>query len=257
MSHFYDHEGKPQYEVFKVGGKEKRPSTLADARKHHWVPSVTTVSGILAKPQLNKWIIDQTLDTVIDTRYEVQKLDCDNIQAIKTYKAQISAITKDKTDVAANRGTEIHDKLEQYFLTGLIDSTDEHILVPALNMLAHEFNGQRWIPEASFAHLSGFGGKVDLYSKSGIIIDFKTKAKDEVNEKSVYDDYCIQLAAYRLGLDIPKAKCYNLIISTTKPGTLYLHRWTEEDLIDGLEKFNLMLALWKRLNNFDSGWEVE
>lgn len=250
MAHFYDHEGKPQYEVFKVGGKEKRPSTLADARKLHLVPSVTTVSGMLAKPMLNKWIIDQTLATCL--AFPI-KDDEDPDQ----YCKKITAITREKTDIAANRGTDIHNKLESYFLSGKIDQTDEAILVPALNLLAYEFNGQKWIPEASFAHTSGFGGKVDLYSKSGIIVDFKTKAKDELDKNVIYDDYCIQLAAYRLGLNLPKAKCYNLIISTTKPGTLYLHKWSEEELIDGLEKFQCMLKLWKLMNKYESGWEVE
>lgn len=247
MSHYYKKDGKPLYQINKIGSHELRDTHLGDARKLGLVPSVTTITSQLAKPQLNKWVIDQTLDAAIKFPYRANEEE-------SIWKKRVAAITKEQTDKAAIRGTEIHDKLEQYFLKGVIDETDSRILVPALNLLSYEFNGQKWIPEASFAHKSGFGGKVDLYSKTGIIVDFKTKAKDEINEKSLYEDYCIQLAAYRQGLDMPRAKCYNLIISTTSPGTLYLHRWTEEELQRGLEIFNIQLKLWQVLNKYDSSW---
>ncbi len=257
MGHFYQKNGKPLYEINKVGSKEKRDTNLADARKLSLVPSVTTITSIVAKPVLDKWKIDQLFLTVVEQYPKGRDED------VEKYKNRILPLYREKTEKAAKRGTEIHDKLESYFLTGKIDAKDEEIIVPALNLLAYEFNGQKWIPEESFAHNAGFGGKVDLYAKgsktysNGIILDFKTKAKDQLDKKSLYDDYCIQLAAYRLGLKIPKAKCYNLVISTTKPGTLYLHRWSEEELIAGLEKFQTMLKLWQLLNNYDSSWEIE
>lgn len=245
--HWYEAKtGLPKYEINKVGSKEKRPTTLADARKHQYVPSVTTVTSILAKPAVDSWKLNIALTIAAEIK---------QFQDKEQWKKAVMSKAKDEWESSAKRGTEIHDKLENYFLKGNIDTTDKEILVPALNLLAYEFNGQKWIPEESFAHPEGFGGKVDLYSKAGIIVDFKTKAKDIVDKKSLYDDYCMQLAAYRLGLKIPKAKCYNLIISTTKPGTLYLHKWSEEELIEGLEKFRLMLQLWKKLNKFDSSFE--
>ena len=55
MSHWYDKEGNPRYEV--EGKKGIRPSTLRDARKHGWVPSVSTIwNDVVARPMLTKWI---------------------------------------------------------------------------------------------------------------------------------------------------------------------------------------------------------
>ena len=41
MSHWYDKEGNPQYEI--EGKTGMRNTTLRDARKYEWVPSVSTV----------------------------------------------------------------------------------------------------------------------------------------------------------------------------------------------------------------------
>jgi hypothetical protein len=128
--------------------------------------------------------------------------------------------------------------------------------MPVKDFLKSEFNGQGWVAEASFADKLGFGGKVDLHSRDGqgIIIDFKTKAKDDLDAKLLYFDYCVQLAAYRSGLDMKTATCYNLIISTTSPGVLYLHKWDEDSLRKGLRMFKLMLAYWQLDNTYDSSF---
>lgn len=251
MSHWYTKAGKPLYQIKKATGKGKRDTTLSDAKKLHLVPSVTTIMQIINKPMVEKWKIEQVLSSVAEQKVWDQE------ESFEEYKQRILLLARQKMEVAAKRGTEIHDKLENYFDSGNIDATDSKFIVPALNLLAYEFNGQKWVAEESFADRSGFGGKVDLYSKAGIIIDFKTKAKDVLDQKVLYDDYCMQLAAYRKGLNLPKAKCYNLVISTTSPGTLLLHRWTEEELQRGLMMFNLLLEFWKLVVNFDSGWEED
>ena len=54
MSHWYDREGNPRYEI--EGKKGMRNTTLRDARKYGWVPSVSTVWGeVVSKHMLNKW----------------------------------------------------------------------------------------------------------------------------------------------------------------------------------------------------------
>ena len=55
--HWYDREGKPQHFVPSKNGK-LRASTLRDARKHGWMPSVTSVLDIMAKPGLDQWKIN-------------------------------------------------------------------------------------------------------------------------------------------------------------------------------------------------------
>lgn len=56
--HWYTREGSPCYEqVTQKGGL--RATDLRDARKQGLVPSVTTVLGVVAKPQLEVWKVNQ------------------------------------------------------------------------------------------------------------------------------------------------------------------------------------------------------
>ena len=49
--HWYDSEGAATYTIIGANGTE-RNTTLKDARKHGYVPSVTTIIGMAAKPSL-------------------------------------------------------------------------------------------------------------------------------------------------------------------------------------------------------------
>ena len=57
--HWYDRDGKAVFEVPKAKGGGMRATTIADARKLGLYPSVTTVLGVLDKPQLTDWKLAQ------------------------------------------------------------------------------------------------------------------------------------------------------------------------------------------------------
>lgn len=253
--HWYDRTGETRYEIKNQSSKTgaMRATTITDAKKHGWLPSVTAITGIPAKPLVDKWKIDILLQVVLKYPKHAKYGREDDFFYINS----IMAKAKKEWEAARNRGTVIHDKLEKHFTSGDVCKKDANILLPVINFLKDEFKEHQLIPEASFASEHGFGGKVDIHSKEGIILDFKTKAKDELTSKHLYDDYCMQLAAYRLGLQLPGAKCYNLLISMSKPGSFYLHEWSEEDLQKGLKKFLLLLEYWKLQNNFESSWIKE
>ena len=60
---------------------------------------------------------------------------------------------------AARRGTEIHDKLDKYFLDGSIDRVDERFIVPVIKKLEEVFPGVKWVSEESFCNKEmGYGG---------------------------------------------------------------------------------------------------
>ena len=63
--------------------------------------------------------------------------------------------------------------------------------------LDEHFPNEEWIAEDSFCADLGYGGKIDLYSKSGIFVDFKTKDNLEGKDpaKLVYDEHGMQLSA--------------------------------------------------------------
>ena len=53
--HWYQKDGSPAYMIVGKNGKE-RPTTLRDARKLGFVPSVTTIIGCADKPPIVWWL---------------------------------------------------------------------------------------------------------------------------------------------------------------------------------------------------------
>jgi hypothetical protein len=254
VAHYYhtspELRGQPCYEVPKVKSEEMRATNITDARKLGLVPGTTEVTGIIGKSGILPWHVGIIIDTIKDNPWTLQRED---------YKKTINALAKPKLEEAMLRGTELHDKLEKYFKIKQLCETDKQFILPVYEDVCSRFPNHEWVNEEGFAHPLGFGGKVDLHSKTddGIIIDFKTKAKDKLNDGMCYDDYAMQLAAYRAGLQLPRAKCYNLLISTVTPGLIHYRQYTEEELELGLEKFKCLLRYWQLTNNHDSSFSLD
>ncbi len=244
MGHWYNKEGNAQYEVERADKKGLRATTLADARKLNLVPSVTTILGIIDKPMLTRWKINEVLEACMDKPY--------NGQVEVEYKAQILGQSEKKGKNAANRGNEIHNALEQFYSGGLLDEELESYCRPVIELLEKEFGIIKWEPELSFSHSSGFGGKCDLQFKggNGTILDFKTKSAEDFSKVKPYQEHCMQLVAYREGFNLPKAECFNLFISANQPGKLLLHKWSAEDCTRNWEMFKHILEYWKLANKF-------
>ena len=58
--HWYTEQGESAHVVIGKNGNE-RNTTVADARKMGLLPSVTSVLGIMDKPQLTAWKIEQAI----------------------------------------------------------------------------------------------------------------------------------------------------------------------------------------------------
>ena len=99
--HWYDHEGKPMYTIVGVNGKE-RNTTLRDAKKEGFVPSVTTIIGIAAKPSLENWKITQALEASLT----VDQNDLEYINKCKYAGREVGM-------KAAKQGTKIHAMIEK------------------------------------------------------------------------------------------------------------------------------------------------
>ncbi len=240
--HFYDKDGKPAYEVPNRSAGGMRPTTITDARKHGYVASVTTIMGQLDKPGLEYWKRTQLIEAL-------KTLDWHAEGSIYDLFKQADLLVEDKK--GNKRGTEVHDRLEKYFLTGKVVKKDSLIILSVQAIIEARMEIKGAVPERSFYREEGFGGKVDLCNPDeNWVIDFKTKAKDKLTEKElIYDEHLMQLAAYRKGLDLPTARCYNLFISTTKPGEVLLVEHKEEDLQRGWKMFELLLLFWRIKNN--------
>lgn len=249
-THWYGIDGAPQYTVKAKDGSD-RPTTLRDARKLNLVPSVTTILKVASKPALDVWKQEQLLLAALTLPQLPNEPE-------KEFIKRILQDSKETAKLAAERGTRIHESIENYFRGG---KKVEHLSMAqefAKKVEAHFGTHplHPWVTEESFASAKGYGGKVDLYSPKyedvpeGIVLDAKTKEFDYDDVVPAYDENLMQLAAYRMGLNLPHARCANVFVSVTRPGLVKIHEWTEEDLIRGWRMFCALLKFWQLKNKF-------
>jgi len=236
--HWYDHEGKPMYTIVGVNGKE-RNTTLRDAKKEGFVPSVTTIIGIAAKPSLENWKITQALEASLT----VDQNDLEYINKCKYAGREVGMN-------AAKQGTKIHAMIEKGFLGGA--KTKPYKIIKS--WLDEQFpNHNNWIAEDSFCANEGYGGKIDLYSDN-VFIDFKTKDNLEGKDpaKLVYDEHGMQLSAYGQGMGIDYPTRVSIFIDRKDTSIILFHVWDLDSHNKHKEMFNSLLNYWKLVKNYDS-----
>ena len=232
--HWYDKDGNPQYTIIGANGKE-RDTDLRDARKLGLVPSVTTILKVAAAPALDIWKQQQLLKAVA----EVPRLD---EEPEKEWFSRIVKTSKEAGDKHMDRGTSMHNEIEDYFNKRQREYPD--FAKETYFAVIKEFGSQNWITEKSFA-ADGFGGKVDLYCED-IVIDFKTK--EVVDEKTAaFDEQLMQLAAYRVGLNLPNALCANVFVDLS--GNVKIIKHDESDIQKAWLMFSHLLAFYRVKNN--------
>lgn len=246
MGHWYDSKGNPTYKVKGANGK-MRDTTLRDARKLNLVPSVTTIMGVEDKPGLLVWKQAQLLKACMLYPFDEEMYDED------FWKRKVITESELIGKNAAERGTEIHNALEHYYLTGEINEKESKFILPVIEFMNTRFPGVDWIPEASFSSPLGFGGKVDMHSKGKegqlpIVLDYKTKDTDDRKKMIAYDQHHMQTAAYANGFGIENAERYNLFISTHIPGMFELTESTDFEREFGM--FTNLLQFWQLKNNY-------
>lgn len=243
-NHWYTRDGIPQYTVIGKNGKE-RNTTLRDAREHDYIPSVTTVLGVAAKPALVAWMQTQVLMAALTST----KRDGESEQ---DYIDRIIQDSKQQGRDAADKGTEIHTAIESFYEGRSHDKYQDHVQ-GCVRALEEQYGRIGWIAERSFGHELGFAGKCDLHATNdpvgnGIVVDIKTKDFTDPKDVIGYDDHLMQLSAYRVGLGIPNARCANIFVSRTEAGLCKIIEWSEEDLQRGFEMFCALLKFWQLKN---------
>jgi len=170
-------------------------------------------------------------------------------EAEDLYVQRVIKDSREHARAAAQRGTEVHTALESWYEGVMVaDMMDYQMGVG--EEVRKLFGEPKWISEKSFACELGFGGKLDLCTMDGdgIVIDFKTKEFTDPAKVEAYDEHVMQLAAYRLGLNLSKARCANVFVSVTEPGLVVTKEWSEDDLERGEEMFYHLLKYWQAKN---------
>jgi hypothetical protein len=235
FGHWYSRNGEPTYTILGKNGKI-RNTTLRDAREFNLVPSVTTILNVAAKPALTKWLQTQVLLAALT----LPKIDGESED---DYIERILEDSKAQGRAAADAGTDIHASIQGFYEGQGYGRHEPHVIA-CKEALEGFYGPQEWVAERSFAHELGYGGKVDLHA-SNIVVDVKTKDFTDPAKVDAYDDHLMQLAAYRIGLGMPEARCANIFVSRSVPGLVTMRHWTQEELQKGFLMFTKLLEFWQ------------
>lgn len=251
MSHWYKRDGSIGYDVVGKNGK-LRPFNLRWDSGLGYVPSVTTITEIINKPALITWKVNQGIMAALTLPKLADELESDWIDRVK-HDANAQARE------AAEEGTRIHDAIEARIKGKPYPKVYEKHVAGTLECLNDMYpHVTDWVSEASFAHKSGYGGKIDLHSPStGIIVDFKGKdlsEQDVLDKKKLAYDQNIQLGAYCQGLGFEPTECGNIFVSRTVAGLAVGHKWAVADIEYGTTIFNATLGLWKAIKKYDGSF---
>jgi hypothetical protein len=246
--HFYTIDGEPAYEIeMKSRPGEMRATTVRDARKLGLVPSVTTVLNVLSKPGLEQWKRTNILHSALT-------LPMIDGESLDDYAKRVEIDAAEQAKKAAERGTRIHGSIERAFLGLDYDEQDVPFVEAAFREVEKIAPIDQWRAERSFSHPLGYGGKCDLYTPGidtpGIVVDFKTKEFSE-GAKLGFPEQAYQLAAYREGFEMPRARGINIFISVSEPGLALPIEWKEDDLDSGWSVFKHALEIWKLTKKYD------
>lgn len=235
--HWYAKDGSPAYQIKGANGNV-RNVTLRDARKLNLFPSVTTILGVAAKPQLEQWKVRQAILSALT----LPRLDGETDDA---YAVRALQDSKEQSIKAAARGTLMHEMIERHLLGRVIDAEFKPFVEPVIAYLDQRFPGMDWDAERSFVSSCGYGGKIDLSGKE-VVIDFKTKDFTDPAGIKGYDEQGIQLAAYADGLGM-ESDCVrlNLFISTREPGLIVPVEWHADTFTRHRKMFLSLLAYWQ------------
>lgn len=216
--HWYYPNGEPAYTVIAKGTGQPRPTTLADARKLNLLPSVTTILRILHKQGLVDWLIEQACLAVLTTpRHVDEALDAFVNRVLHSERVQ-----DQEAQIARDRGTEIHDAIEQYFQGRTISPEIEPWVAPAIKAIAPF--GEVVATEKILVG-DGYAGKTDLILKGAQcwwLFDYKTSKKLPTGD--AWPEHQLQLAAYAKALqqmaqhDCGLCRTCNVYISTAERG---------------------------------------
>ncbi len=272
-SHWYLRDGRPFHEIANASGTGNRPVTLRDARKVMAFPSVTNVLGVLAKPGLDAWKIEQGIMAALTLpRVPDEPLD--------VFARRVVDDMGEQVEKAADFGTAIHNACEVYALNKQMPTDPK--------LRAHLEPWRNWFDanverigciEQVFVHSEhGYAGRVDmvalLKSASGgapywAVVDFKTqkvKRSAKGEPKPVfYETWPLQLEAYRQAVLVSGAKnvtgLVSVVIDSSVPGPVHVKVWGEGRKSESGDRrseteeyfgaFRAALALWKYVKGYD------
>jgi hypothetical protein len=256
-SHWYSLDGKPVHTQPTKDGEGQRATTLRDARKMMLLPSVTSIIGILDKPQLTRWKMREVAKAAIAIPGPQGDEPVERF-ADRAIEAAMSQVGE-----AADLGSRIHAAIENLMRGGAEEPSEElqPYVKPVLEWMRQVGVKVTHSEIVLVNAVHGFAGRVDAlftwgdgFGKMGIL-DFKTKKTKEGEKVEAYDEHTLQLAAYaatHYGAEhLQHVVAANLFISSTEPGRLEVVKHDKEKLVAAYEAFTQMCAVWRFRKGYD------
>ena len=254
-AHWYTHpntttgeKSKPMHKITGANGNE-RPTTLRDARKLNLLPSVTSVLGIIAKPQLESWKQEQAILAALTLpRNAGEELDAFARRVVEDMNAQVGA--------ACEFGTRIHAAIESANaerFNGAPAVCDRDLLPWVNEYLKWSLSNVGSIIDAeSIVAHGGYAGRFDLLARhtvhGEVLIDFKTQNCKE-GKANFYDAWAWQLAAYRFAMN-SSARCLSVVIDSNSPSAPQEKLWSEDEIKTGWCIFRAALEIWQQQRGY-------
>ncbi len=248
--HWYMADGTPAHRMPTADGNGERITTIRDARRLGLYPSVTSILGILAKPGLETWKLNQV--ALATLRILLQEGESEEYWCNRVRTAAFEQVEE-----AADLGTMIHGALELAMAGEAYDPTLAVYVEPVVKW-ARETGIQIVEREIRLVNREqGFAGTSDVlfrYGANGIgILDYKTRKTQVGKPVGAYEDQAMQLAAYAATYwgeaNIGRVLAANVFVSTTEPGRMEVVKHPE--IAGDWEAFKLAAALWRYLKGYD------
>ena len=255
-SHWYLRDGRPFHEIAKRDGSGNRATTLADARKVLALPSVTNVLGVMAKPGLDAWKIEQGIMAALTLPRLVD-------EPLDLFARRVVADMGEQVEKAADFGTAIHAACEVYAVNKEVPTDLKLWLFLERWVRWFDANVERIdCIEQEFVNLEhGYAGRVDMIAKlkdiGWAVVDFKTQkikrtAKGE-RKPAFYETWPLQLEAYRQAARSASGKnveaLVSVVIDSAEPGPVHIKVWEQSE--EHWAAFTAAAALWRYAKGYD------
>lgn len=249
--HFYDADtGESRHTIIGANGNS-RTTTLRDAKKHGWLPSVTTIlQRTLSKPELDLWKQRQVLMASLTLPRKEGESD-------ETFCTRVMEDAFEQVGAAADLGTRIHAAIEEH-VQGREYDADLEPYVQAVDKWITEnkvkFHAQE---RRVVCREDGWAGTTDgiisMESREGYgVIDFKSRKSKPDFPMKPWATEPIQIACYARGLR-PNWTCTygcNVFVSTTEPGRIEDSWYEAVQMADDYACFKHINAVFQYMNKY-------
>lgn len=249
-THWYTRSGEPMHSVEARDGSD-RPTTLRDARKLGLLPSVTNILGVIAKPELNAWKMEQAVLAALTLpRLPAEEAD--------SFAKRVVDDASSRQRAAADFGTAFHEGAAQLAMSP-IELDQKSMLAPWLEhyrqWLTSSIERVVWVERVLVAESLGYAGTADLlafHRTHGLcLIDIKTQGVKPGAEARRYFSWGYQLAAYRRAIQVPHVTCLNVVINSLAAQPVVEMPWEEEELNGAEHVFHAANLIWRYEKGYD------